>query len=256
VPRILTEAIPLRTVRYSETSQIVSLLTPEIGTTRAIAKGAFRRKGGALDPLRIYRTAILAKRSGALATLTDWECRHPLAGLRRDFDRLLAGCYKAEIAGYLTPEGLEAGEIYGVVRESLRHLDGGGDPAVNTLVFSVRMLSLSGFQPSLEGCGRCRRPVPLRGDVIYGEGTLVCRRCGVGQAATYPGAALALVASLSSRGGAEGVEDARFPRHLVIQAQQFLDDRFREMTERELRTMRYWVRWGTALPSRGKDRGS
>jgi DNA repair protein RecO (recombination protein O) len=242
VPKIVTEAIPLRTVRYSETSQVVSLLTPEIGTVRAIAKGAFRRKGGALDPLRIYRVSVLTKISGALSTLTDWECRHPLPGLRRDLDRLLAACYKAEIAGYLAPEGVEASEVYPVVRESLVRLDAGAEPAVNTLLFSARMIRLSGFQPSLDVCGACGRAIPLRGQVACRGGTLICGRCPAEDARSYPGAALALLRSI--RGSPR--EEARYPPHLVVQAQQFLDDRFREMTERELRTMRYWKVWGGA----------
>lgn len=248
--RIQTEAIPLRLVRYSDSSQVVSLLTEEAGAVRAIAKGAWTRKGGAVDHLRIYRATVSPRRSGALAHLNDWLCIEPLAGLRRSLELFIAGSYKIEIASFLAPEGMHGTGIYRIVRDSLVALDRGADPRANTLLFGVRMLALSGFQPSFEGCGRCGRPVPLRGRVVFGDGNLWCDRHRPQHAQIYAGAALALLQSIPVAGGPER-NGSRYPPHLLAEAQEFLDDRFREMSERDLRTMRYWKRWGTRARTAG-----
>ena len=252
--RIQTEAIPLRAIRYSDTSQVVTLITAEAGTVRAIAKGAWTRKGGAVDHLRIYRTTVALSRSGALASLTDWLCTEPLAGLRRDLDRFIAASYKVEIVSFLAPEGVPVEPIYRLLRASLVALGDGAEPAANTLIFAARMLALSGFQPSLAGCGECGREVPLRGQVVFGEGNLWCKAHRHPHSRTYAGAALALLQSIPPAGTPER-GDSRYPEHLLAEAQEFLDDRFREMTERDLRTMRYWKKWGSrARTARPKGR--
>lgn len=243
MPHIDTEGIPLRGIRYSETSQILTLLTRGHGAVRAIAKGAHRKKGGGVDLLRIYRVVLITKPSGALATLCEWECTDPLTLIRLELDRLLAAWYKTEVAEFLSPEGTMVGEIYEILRESLRELDDGAPVATNTLLFAGRMLRLSGYQPSLEKCGDCGKGVPLRGTVRYLGGTLLCDPCRGERAQSYPGAALALVRSLLASGTGDA-RSVRYPPHLLVGAQAFLDDRFREICERDLRTLRYWKRWG------------
>ena len=253
MPHLVTEGIPLRGIRYSETSQILTLLTREGGTVRAIAKGAHRKKGGPVDTLQVYRLTLITKGSGALATLCEWDCLDPLPGLRRDLNRLLAAWYKAEVAAFLAPEGAAATDVYDGVRESLADLDRGADPAMNTLLFSGRMLRLSGHQPALQHCGGCQRTVPLRGHVHYSGGTLLCHACRGEDARTYPGAAVALVGSLLEAAPRDS-RTVRYPPHLVVQAQAFLDDQFREITEKDLRIVRYWKRWGSAPERRGSIR--
>lgn len=253
MPHLKTEAIPLRVIRYSESSQILTLLSREAGTVSAIAKGAHRKRAGPLDLLQIYRTALITKRSGALATLCEWECLDPLYGIRRQLDRLFAAFFKAEVAGFLAPEGAAAEDVYDTVRDSLRDLARGADPAANTLLFSARMMHLSGYQPSLERCGGCGTDIPLRGTVHFGGGNLLCPSCRGEDARPYAGAAVALVRSLQGRAAAEA-RGARYPTRIARQAQGFLDDRFREITERDLRTVRYWRQWGSGLDRGGRGR--
>ncbi|MCZ6692232.1 MAG: DNA repair protein RecO [Planctomycetota bacterium] len=248
MPQIDTEGISLRAIRYSETSQIVTLLTREAGMVRVMGKGTFKKRQGPLDLLQVYRILLITKPSGALATLCEWECIDPLPGVRKTFEHLLAAWYKAEIAGFLAPEGEAFRVVYETVRDSLEDLDRGADPATNTLLFAGRMLGLSGYQPALDGCGTCGKPVPLRGTIHYEGGHLICRSCPKENSQRYGGSALALVRSLLSSAAADSTS-VRYPPHLVIRAQEFLDDQFREITERDLRTVRYWKQWGSA---RGK----
>ena len=69
-----TPAIVLRTIEFSETSLIVTMLTREFGQVAAIAKGARRPKSsfeGSLDLLAVCRVVVLRKNADTLDLLTE-----------------------------------------------------------------------------------------------------------------------------------------------------------------------------------------
>lgn len=72
-----THALCLRKIDFSETSQIVTLLTDKLGTTGGIAKGAKREKssvGGPLDLMCLYQVVLYDRsRRGTLSILAQAE---------------------------------------------------------------------------------------------------------------------------------------------------------------------------------------
>ena len=76
---VITPAIVLSALRYSETSKIVRLATREHGVQSAIAKGALRPKsrfGGALQVLSEGQAQYLAKEHRELHVLTAFDLAH------------------------------------------------------------------------------------------------------------------------------------------------------------------------------------
>ena len=80
-----TTAIVLRTVEFSETSLIVTLLTRDFGLVSALAKGARRPKGpfeGALDLLAVCRVVLIRKNTDALDLLTESQASEAVSRRR------------------------------------------------------------------------------------------------------------------------------------------------------------------------------
>src|SRR5438477_9332566 len=105
------DAIVLRRLDYSETSQILLIFCRELGPQRLIAKGIKRstktRVAVGVDLLE-FGTVVLSRRSTAdaqLGIMTEWRQRDTFSHLRRDLLRLYAGQYAAEAISQLTEAG-------------------------------------------------------------------------------------------------------------------------------------------------------
>src|SRR5688500_6513039 len=95
MPLVRDQAVCLRVMPYSETSQILSLFTREHGRVRLIAKGATRRTkagkskfDGGLDLLDSGDAVFSFAPERDLSILAEWRLRDGHLGLRRDLRAL------------------------------------------------------------------------------------------------------------------------------------------------------------------------
>ena len=97
MPAIKDEAITLRRLDYSETSQVLVFLTREHGCRRLIAKGIKRgtrqRFATGIDLLERGQIMFISKSQSdaSLGTLTEWRQLDAYMGLRGDLRRLYSG---------------------------------------------------------------------------------------------------------------------------------------------------------------------
>lgn len=104
-------AICLRTHRFSETSQVLTLFCRKTGLIRVLAKGAYRRtKAGAsqfdggIDLLDVGDCIFIPHSNRDLAILTEWKLVEGHLGLRRDFRAMVVSQYLAEVLSVLLAE--------------------------------------------------------------------------------------------------------------------------------------------------------
>ena len=188
-----TTAIVLRTVPFSETSLIVTLLTKDFGRVSAMAKGARRLRGpfeGALDLLSVAKVVVIRKRSDALDLLTEAKLHRRFRAGSRDLTRLYAGYAVAEMLRVLTDDDDPQPEIFARTLETLRAIDGTSDPAIALLFFEVQLMRLLGHQPGFEHCTDCgavvrdsrSHPLSTAWNFGFDSGGLVCEACRSRQA--------------------------------------------------------------------------
>lgn len=186
------EAIILKLSDYSETSQIVTLLTRESGLVRLIAKGARRatkaRPSVGLDLLEIGQmTFHPAKGEAGLGTLGEWRQSTALLGLRGDLLRVHIALYAAECTLAVTSENDPCSEIFEGLRGLLEGLAGERvsetiEPAARLLQYQAALLKEIGYAPNLRQCVVCGRP-RRRGAAAWFSSTsggLVCGDCEAG----------------------------------------------------------------------------
>jgi len=184
MPAERDHAIVLRLTEYSETSQIVTLLTAERGLVRLIAKGARRstskRFAAGLDLLELGDVAYVPPRGDAqLGTQTEWVQRDGFLALRRELARLYAGLYAGEATVALCEENDPHPTLYAALHEHLDALCGDAAAARCIAVFQHELLTAVGFLPNLTQCMGCHRPRPA-GSAAYfcsTAGGVVCRDC-------------------------------------------------------------------------------
>jgi DNA repair protein RecO (recombination protein O) len=165
-----TEAIVLRSLRFSEADRILHLYTSERGRLGAIAKGARKttsRFGARLEPLS-HVELVLHEGSGELHTVTGASLIASNRAVREDGNRLGVALIGAEAMLRLFGEPEPNPRAFTALQRFLEVLgDARADaqPALDplALAFQLKLLWLSGYLPHLGACVECGARQPLVG---------------------------------------------------------------------------------------------
>jgi DNA repair protein RecO (recombination protein O) len=158
-----TEAIVLRSIRFSEADRILHLYTAERGRIGAIAKGVRKTKsrfGARLEPLS-HVELMLHEGAGELQTITGVELLRSHHATRESIYRLNAGLIGAEAMLRLFGEPEANERAFGALARFLDLLDEAPQlesrPALDPLVlsFQLKLLWLAGYLPHLTSCVEC-----------------------------------------------------------------------------------------------------
>lgn len=181
MPLIETEAIVLRTYRLGESDKIASLLTRQLGRVRAVAKGAFSKRGrygAALEPLSYIRIWVYDRENRDLQRVGSAEIVESFFEMQRDYRVQLAAQYLAEVTERFLPDREVNERVFRLLLAVLRAFKQFGEVNRPLLFFDYWLLRLGGFLPDLSRCMACQRPFAGE-DGFYDAGSvaLVCERC-------------------------------------------------------------------------------
>jgi DNA repair protein RecO (recombination protein O) len=189
-----TEAIVLRSFRFSEADRILHLYTRERGRIGAIAKGVRKtrsRFGARLEPLS-HVQLVLHEGSGELHTVTGAELVRSHHASREDPYLLNVGLIGAEAMLRLFAEPEPNARAFAALARFLDLLDawpsGGHDrPVLDPLAlsFQLKLLWLSGYLPHVTSCIECGSTAELSGYSARAGGA-VCRDHAQGSLALSP----------------------------------------------------------------------
>ena len=185
MPNYLSDdAICLRVTDFSETSQIVVLLTREHGLLPLIAKGSKRqtKKSSMSGPLDLLTRGevvfVPAKGAAELATLTAWELVNHRTALRGDFAGLNAAMVAAEITLYLLHPHDPHPPMFAELDAALE-LFATGQRMRGVVAYAKSALEEAGYGPQFEACLVCGKgvtaDVPLRFNAVAGG--ITCGEC-------------------------------------------------------------------------------
>jgi DNA repair protein RecO (recombination protein O) len=188
-----SEAIVLRSLRFSEADRILHLYTRERGRIGAIAKGVRKTKsrfGARLEPLS-HVELMLHEGSGELQTITGAELVTSHHATRESPYRLGAGLIGAEAMLRLFGEPEANERAFTALARFLDLLDEAAEDAADprldplALSFQLKLLWLSGYLPHVSACVECGV-----GDDLVGfsarAGGAVCRVHAAGSFALSP----------------------------------------------------------------------
>lgn len=181
-------AICLRTVDYSETSQVVHLLTRDAGIVHLMAKGTKRPKskaGGAIDLTSEGELVFISKASGAMGTLVEFTESVSHLGLRKDRARLFAAMFMLELVSATVLEGDPHRDLFALVHNGLARLDEEDSNSLAvTAYFQWRLLRHVGLSIRIDRCVSCDGKLASNQSARTGEayfksslGGLICRDC-------------------------------------------------------------------------------
>lgn len=177
------EAVVLRTQKLGEADRIVTLLTPEHGVVRGVAKGVRRttsRFGSRLEPFMHVDVQLYRGRN--LDTVTQVETVGSYAdAIGRDYQLYTAGAAMLETAQRLTESEEATSQQFRLLAGALAALSQRRhEPDLVMNSYLLRALAVGGWAPSFSHCARCGAEGPHRSFSVISGGAVcsVCRPPG------------------------------------------------------------------------------
>jgi DNA repair protein RecO (recombination protein O) len=161
MPPYKEQGVVLRSIKLGEADKIVTVMTQGSGKVRAVAKGIRKttsRFGARLEPFT-HVNLMLYRGRGSLDTVTQAEIVAPHRALRDDLGLFAAGETMLEAVDKVAEEHEKNVRLVILLLGGLRTLETRpADPSAVAESFLLKLLSLSGFHPSLTACAVCGGP--------------------------------------------------------------------------------------------------
>jgi len=177
-----TEAIVLRLLDYGESDRIVTFCTAGYGKIRGIAKGARRsrkRFANVLEPFCCSHLLFSRRGPDSLALIDSSEVISHFPQIRTDLEKTLSASYLIDLTDQFTPDDKKSEAIFKLLYDFLFLIE--ERPAAESILrfFEIRLLKLSGYDPVLDHCLACKRPVGNESAYRFSAtaGGLTCTGC-------------------------------------------------------------------------------
>ncbi|MBN1382862.1 MAG: DNA repair protein RecO [Deltaproteobacteria bacterium] len=157
-----TPAIVLRTLDYGESDRIVTFYTADFGKIKGIAKGARRsqrRFANTLEPFSCITILFSKKDDASLAFLENSDIIDHYAAIRADLEKTLQASYLVDLTDQFTLEGKANYLLFESIKDFLKLIDEGHASDTLLRFFEMRLLKYSGYEPVLDRCTVCQKPV-------------------------------------------------------------------------------------------------
>jgi DNA repair protein RecO (recombination protein O) len=183
-----TRGIVLRTIDYSESDRIVSFITEESGKMTGIAKGARKsqkRFSNTLEPFTCLSLVLSKKKGGKMAFIEEATIVDHYPAIRGDLEKTLTASYFMDLIDQFILEGKRSPDLFHLICNFLVLLE--KEKFADNMVrfFELRFLRLVGYEPVLDRCTVCNKP--LQASLAYyfspSTGGIRCSPCSDHQGA-------------------------------------------------------------------------
>lgn len=172
-----SRAIVLRTGNLGEADKLLTLLLPQAGKIKAVARGSRKTKSrfaSLVEPLNLGH--FLLKPGKTFYIFIQGELIKSYTGLKRDLEKLAYAQYFCELCEHSLPEGEPAEKIFLLLLAALENLEKDACPARVARCFELNLLEELGLRPALEACSSCgNKEGPFYFDPA--GGSLLCTGC-------------------------------------------------------------------------------
>jgi DNA repair protein RecO (recombination protein O) len=152
VKRLLTKGIVLSRTDYGEADRILTILTPDQGKLRLMARGVRKAKSRLAGGIELFSTTDITYMNGRgeIGTLISARLIKYYSTIVKDIDRVQLGYELIKMLHRATEDQPEA-EYFDLLEQAFQALD---DPNINLglirLWFESRLLYLAGHSPNLK----------------------------------------------------------------------------------------------------------
>lgn len=177
---IKTRGIVLAQTQLSSRDSVLTLLTSDLGLIDVYTKVSHGKKGRAAAATEVLAYSEFCLFKGKTRYILDAaDLENNFFRLREDLQHLSLAAYFCELCRFVIPGEDNGDEILRLMLNTLYLLEQKKrSPVFLKAVFELRLLTLCGFAPDMEGCAVCGE-YSSDGDYFFlpSEGQMACRDC-------------------------------------------------------------------------------
>lgn len=149
--QVVTKGIVLSRTNYGEADRIVTMLTPDCGKVRLMAKGVRKIKSKLAGGIELFSTSSITYLPGKrqIGTLISCRLEVHFSNIPKAVDRTLFAYQCLKKVNQLT-EDAAGGEYYQLLLATLQALDETTSLPAIELWFGAQLLYVAGVQPNLQ----------------------------------------------------------------------------------------------------------
>jgi DNA repair protein RecO (recombination protein O) len=174
-----TEGIVLKGYNYGEADRILTLITPNNGKLRAVAKGIRKTKSRMSGHLDLFtRSTLFVARGRQLDIVTQAETIDNFRGVRDDLWRSTYCHYVAELLDGFSAEALSNYPLYALSVQTFHRLATAPNCDLVVRSFELQLLGHTGYRPQLHQCLGCDASIQPEGNRFSAKmGGVLCPVC-------------------------------------------------------------------------------
>ncbi len=181
---IKSQAIVLSSIRWKESSKIVSLFSRDLGKIKVIARGALRKKnpfGGKLEALNVAEVIISQKQSRELQVLTSIDVFKNFNAIRSDILRFPFAMAVLELLNQIFDDLQAETVFFDFTIVIIEQIAVAKQPQTVFWYFVLKLCSYLGFKPDFSICKSCSK-TNFQRDVYFSaqRGGIYCYDCAGG----------------------------------------------------------------------------
>ena len=175
----VTDAIVLSRFELGEADRVLTVLTPDYGKLKIIAKGVRRMKsrlGGSLEPFAELHVALAHGRT--FEHVTQVSIGHAWLRMRDSLESAATAWYLAELAERSSEEGGVSEPLYTLLRRAYELLDSGMAAGRVARWYEMHLADELGQRPEVDRCVECDRMLEADGSFrwVPALGGVLCER--------------------------------------------------------------------------------
>lgn len=160
---VKTRAIVLKSMKYGETSKIVTFYSEDFGKIKGIVKGARKSKskyGSSLETFSYVQMVIYKKESHSLHLVTQCDLLKIFKTITEDLNKLSVGLKIVELIEKISHDEERNPQIFKLVIDVFDALDVQTENIQNIFcVFEIKLIELLGYRIHFDRCGICKKNI-------------------------------------------------------------------------------------------------
>lgn len=183
--QIKTEAIVIRSIKWSESSKIVTLFCRDLGLINVIAKGARKKNSryqGILETLNSIEAVINISPNRELQILGNIELGSSFNRIRQDLHKMGYVLSILELINTFFSCSDTEPVFYDFLAYILNFIEANEKTEIAFWYFILKLTSYLGFRPEFYLCHECNNHINYDNLYFsYSNGSVICERCGSGE---------------------------------------------------------------------------